>query len=102
MTQICEDWHREDIKARIRKTGITMAALVRQHRLHDAAANKVLLHSWPRVEAIVAERLGIKPQEIWPSRYDDIGAPLRGLHASARHNLSGEGIAAPSQKRKAA
>jgi Ner family transcriptional regulator len=73
------DWHPEDIKAEIRKTRITLRKLALDHGLNGTAINTVLRQPWPRVEAIVANRLGRRPQDIWPSRYYDDGTPKRGF-----------------------
>lgn len=74
------DWHPEDVKAAIRKTGTTLAALCQAHGLNRASINCMWHRPWPRVQAIVAKHLGLLPQDIWPSRYDPDGEPLRGLH----------------------
>ena len=78
MTQQPADMDREDIKAAIRKTGITMNELSRQHHYCVAAVRMVLRRPWPAIEAIVAAHLDRTPQSIWPSRYDSDGNPLRG------------------------
>ncbi|GGG30745.1 hypothetical protein GCM10010964_18330 [Caldovatus sediminis] len=72
------DWHPEDIKAAVRKTGVTLTALAQRHGLAGSAVRVTLIKPWPRVEAIVAAHLGRRPQDIWPSRYDASGQPLRG------------------------
>lgn len=82
------DWHPEDIKAAIRKTGTTMSAISRAAGLSDGAAKRALDTPWPRAEAIIAARLGLRPQDIWPSRYDAAGLPLRGRPIGAMPNRS--------------
>ncbi|MGC5198600.1 helix-turn-helix domain-containing protein [Aphanothece microscopica] len=82
------DWHAEDVKAAVRKTGVSLTALARQHGLSESAVRMTLRRSWPRVEAIIARHLGKKPQAIWPSRYDARGRPLPGLHAADRQHRS--------------
>lgn len=72
------DWHPEDVKAAIRKTGVTLTALAKRHGLTGSAVRMTLIRPWPRVEAIVASHLGCRAQDIWPSRYDASGQPLRG------------------------
>ncbi|MBW6399956.1 helix-turn-helix domain-containing protein [Roseomonas sp. HJA6] len=72
------DWHPEDIKAAVRKTGSTLSALSRAAGLSVGAAKRALDVPWPRAEAIIAARLGVRPQDIWPSRYDAEGLPLKG------------------------
>ncbi|MCA4920978.1 MAG: helix-turn-helix domain-containing protein [Roseomonas sp.] len=75
-----QDWHVEDIKAAIRKTGITLSDLSLAAGFCDGAAARALLTPWPRMEAAIAARLGREPHEIWPSRYSPDGRPMAGLH----------------------
>ncbi|MKJ66728.1 transcriptional regulator, partial [Salmonella enterica] len=44
----------------------------RQAGLSPDSLRNVFTRSWPRAERIIADALGITPQEIWPSRYDDM------------------------------
>lgn len=83
-----KDWHPEDVKAAIRKTGCSMSDLSRRHGLSATAVRRALVCPWPRVQAIIARHLGHKPQDIWPSRYDARGRPLRGLRATDRTHRS--------------
>lgn len=78
MKQRPTDWHPEDIKAAVRKTGTTMSALSRAAGLSVGAAKRALDVPWPRAEAIIAARLCLRPQDIWPSRYDRNGQPIKG------------------------
>ena len=75
------DWHKEDIKAAIRKRGVTLRELSLRAGYCEAATRRVLRHAWPEIERIIADHLGVQPQTIWPSRYDANGAPRRGLHS---------------------
>lgn len=96
MAHLGRDWHPEDIKAAIRKSGITLNALSLEHGLTASAVRFTLIRPWARVQAIIAAHLNLKPHSIWPSRYDAAGNPLPRRDAIA--------AAAPvhSQKRKAA
>jgi Ner family transcriptional regulator len=76
---------REDIKAAIRKTGITMNELARRNGYSVSAVRMALRRPSPDVEAIVAARIGMLPQEIWPSRYDGDGRSLTGGRRTQRH-----------------
>lgn len=77
---VAQDWHRQDIMAEIRKRGITVAELARQSGYKNPATfYNVFKLPYPKVERIVAEFLGVEPQEIWPSRY-------------AHHNTGNGGI----------
>lgn len=96
------DWHPEDIKAAIRKTGTTMSAISRAAGLSDGAAKRALDIPWPRAEAIIATRLGLRPQDIWPSRYDAAGLPLRGRPIGAMTNRSAPAPTPHRQKSEAA
>lgn len=69
------DWDREDVKAEIRKRGLTMTDLSVLHDYTDSAVRKALKSPWPAVEKIIADFLGKKPNEIWPSRYRSDGTP---------------------------
>ncbi|MCA3343550.1 MAG: helix-turn-helix domain-containing protein [Roseomonas sp.] len=80
MTKPSADWHPEDIKAAIRKTGLTLSDLSRAAGFSEGAAKRALLIPWPRMEAAIAARLGREPHEIWPSRYSPDGRPMAGLH----------------------
>jgi Ner family transcriptional regulator len=88
ITEAPQDWHSEDIKAAIRKTGMTLSDLSRAAGFCAGAAKCALLTPWPRMEAAIAARLGRKPHEIWPSRYSPDGRPLAGLHIRRRKDLA--------------
>lgn len=96
------DWHPEDIKAAIRKTGTTMSAISRAAGLSDGAAKRALDIPWPRAEAIIAARLGLRPQDIWPSRYDAAGLPIRGRPVVVMTNRSASAPTPHRQKSEAA
>jgi Ner family transcriptional regulator len=91
------DWHPEDIKAAIRKTGITLTGLALENGLAESAVRMTLIRPWPRVEAIIAARLGRRPQEIWPSRYDAEGKPIGRSH----HNRNRSTASASVQRQNA-
>jgi Ner family transcriptional regulator len=70
------DWHPADVLAALKKRGQSLAGLSVANGYHPTAAGKALKQSWPAMEAIVAAALSLRPQEIWPSRYDEGGRPL--------------------------
>lgn len=78
------DWHRETIKAEIRKTGTTLSALAERHGYEESAVRVALGRPWPAVEKIVADLLGRHPKAIWPSRYDAEGRPRTAARSSAK------------------
>jgi Ner family transcriptional regulator len=71
-------WHLADIKAALEKRGLSLAALSRVNGYHETAAAKALRNEWPEMERIIADALGVKPEQIWPSRYKD-GVPAKYL-----------------------
>ena len=67
-----QDWHPEDIKAAIRKRGMTTSQLSRSNGLAESTLRNVFHHHWPKGEKIIAEFLGLTPRDIWPSRYEAV------------------------------
>lgn len=64
-----KDWHVEDIKCALRKKRITLRSLSIQAGLSPTTLNNVLRVPYPKAERIIADALGEKPENIWPSRY---------------------------------
>ncbi len=71
----CSDWHPADVLAALKKQGHTLAGLSIAHGYHPTAAGKALKAPWPALEVIIAKAIGLRPQEIWPSRYTADGEP---------------------------
>lgn len=65
------DWHPADIIAALKKGGTTLAALSREAGLSSSTLSNTLIRPWPKGEWLIAERIGIHPAEIWPTRYYD-------------------------------
>lgn len=72
-------WHPEEIKAAIRMRGKTMTDLSIEHGYRENAVRQVFRQPWPAIERLIADFLGVKPQEIWPDRYGPDGMPNRPL-----------------------
>jgi Ner family transcriptional regulator len=70
------DLHPADILAALKKRGQSLAGLSVANGYHPTAAGKALKQPWPAMERLLAAALGVPPQTIWPSRYDDRGRPL--------------------------
>jgi Ner family transcriptional regulator len=62
-----KDWHPAEVKAQLEMRGTNLAKLARAHDY--AHISEVLHRPWLAAEQIVAKALGIKPQQIWPTRY---------------------------------
>lgn len=73
-----QDWHNADIKAALEKAGWTLSKLAAAHGYARSTLCAPLKMAWPKGERIIATTLGTTPQTIWPSRYDDAGAPISG------------------------
>jgi Ner family transcriptional regulator len=61
----------------IHDTGITLSELGIQNGFSAASVTITLKKRQPYVQQIIADRLGMRPQDIWPSRYDENGSPIR-------------------------
>lgn len=66
-----KDWHPADIKAALEKRGWTFARISREYGYRSNTARQVLRYRALPTERIVAEILGVSPEEIWPSRYTE-------------------------------
>lgn len=64
-----KDWHPADIVAGLKKRGTTLAAVSREAGLASSTLANTLNRHWPKGERLIAEALGITPEQIWPSRY---------------------------------
>jgi Ner family transcriptional regulator len=71
-----QDWHPADVLAALKKRGHSLAGLSVANGYHPTAAGKALKQAWPAMERLVADAIGVPPQQIWPSRYDGDGSPL--------------------------
>ncbi|HEN3568658.1 TPA: helix-turn-helix domain-containing protein, partial [Yersinia enterocolitica] len=60
-----------EILAAIRKRKGSLSALSRDSGLSSGTLANALTRPWPKGEMIIAEAIGISPQEIWPSRFVD-------------------------------
>lgn len=65
-----QDWHNADIIAALKKKGTTMAAVSRLAGLSSSTLANALTRKWPKGERLIAEAIGVRPEVIWPSRYD--------------------------------
>ncbi|EAS1759615.1 transcriptional regulator [Salmonella enterica] len=63
------DWHSGDIIATLKKRGTLLSAVSRNSGLASSTLANALIRHWPRGERLIAEALGVAPEQIWPSRY---------------------------------
>ena len=65
-----DDWINLRIRNELNKKGHSLESLAVANELSRLTLrNNVLNRHWPKGELIIADALGIEPQEIWPSRY---------------------------------
>ncbi|EAW1964459.1 transcriptional regulator [Salmonella enterica] len=64
-----QDWHPADIIAGLRKRGTSLSAVSRKAGLASSTLANALTRRWPKGERLIAEALGVVPEQIWPSRY---------------------------------
>lgn len=73
-----EDWHRADVIAALRKKSWSLQQLALAHGYNQRSSlSKALGSPSPKGEKIIADALGLLPQDIWPSRYNTDGTPNR-------------------------
>lgn len=90
------DWHRADIVAAVKKTGKSLARLSLEHGLKENTVKTALHRPYHEGERIIAEAIGKKPEEIWPSRYNKDGSWKRRSRRTRRQMSSTAGVAPAS------
>lgn len=64
-----QDWHSADIIAALKKHGTSLSAVSRNSGLASSTLGNALYRHWPKGERLIADALGVTPEQIWPSRY---------------------------------
>lgn len=72
-----ENARREWIKFQLRVRRSSLSALARELGVSRHAPRLALVKPYPRMEKAIADKLGLKPMELWPERYDEQGQPNR-------------------------
>lgn len=68
-----QDWHNADIKCALEKKGWSLSRLSVHHGYCRTACVVALWRPAPKMERTIADAIGVPPQVIWPSRYDEHG-----------------------------
>lgn len=71
------DWTRSYLLQQLSNAGWSLRKLAMHHGVGASTLQQTLYRPYPRGEQRIAEALGVKPEQIWPSRYDDHGHPNR-------------------------
>lgn len=72
-----EPIRKEWIKFQLRVHGSSLSGVARDQGVSRFAAIKALQIPYPRMERAIAKRLHLRPEQIWPERYDEHGRPNR-------------------------
>ncbi len=83
---VVTDWHKADIKAALEKCGWTLRRLSQARGMSVNYLANALERPLPKAEALIAEVIGARACDIWPSRYEADGQPRRGLYAGRYDN----------------
>jgi Ner family transcriptional regulator len=70
-------WHRADIVAAVWKTGTSLRALSIENGYAPSTLRASLERLHPRAHQIIAARIGVPRNLIWPQFYDQRGERLR-------------------------
>lgn len=65
------------IRSLVQTSGGTLRALSKRAGLNQQACSHTLRYPWPRVEQLIAEFIGTRPEYLWPERYE-AGKPIFG------------------------
>lgn len=98
-------WHNADIVAALKRKGFTQRALSIKSGLSPSAVSVALAKPWPRVEQIIADAIGVPPDQIWPPRYSaSLVTIKRGRKVKAARLIHGQSVKkrCPSRTARAA
>jgi len=65
--------HPEDVKAAVRKTGISLSSLGPRNGLAASTIRAAIVRPVPRGNRVIAKYLGRPVHEIWPEWFDEAG-----------------------------
>lgn len=69
MSNESHDMHRIDIVAALHKKGLKVKEMSIEAGWAPTTLSNALNRPWPKGEKVIAKALGMKPEDIWPSRY---------------------------------
>lgn len=64
-----QDWHRADILAELKKNGWSLRSLAKEGQVSYNTLKTVLDKSYPKMERLVANAIGVPPEVIWAGRF---------------------------------
>ncbi|KAB7624357.1 helix-turn-helix domain-containing protein [Alkalilimnicola sp. S0819] len=63
------------VKYQIHLQGRSMAQVAADAGVKRQCLYSTFLKSYPRMEKVIADAVGLTPAELWPERYDAVGLP---------------------------
>lgn len=87
-----DGWHPADIKAALAKAGYSLVGLSRTNGLPDHACRHALRHPYHDAQEAISKALKVRPEVLWPSRYDASGQslhPPRRVHVQHLSTVKG-------------
>lgn len=81
-------WHPEDIKAAIRKRGMTLTELATRNGLDESACRAALKRPQPEADRVISAYLNQPLHTLWPDRYDEEGLRIRHVRDENTHERS--------------
>lgn len=63
------DWHRADVIAALHKRGWSIKRLAEENGLSPSTLRSALEKSYPKSERLIAQAIGVTPEDIWPERH---------------------------------
>jgi Ner family transcriptional regulator len=96
-TRAQQDWHPADVLAALKKRGVSLRQLAKDHDYSHI--DRVLKSPWLAAEKIVADALGMKPSDLWPSRYVNPESRLRAYQLTRKVKLAKPRKARSQQER---
>ncbi len=64
------------IKYQIQMQGLSMAQVAASAGVSRSCLYSVFDKTYPRMEKVLADAVGLEPAELWPERYDADGLPI--------------------------
>lgn len=74
-----EPQRRAWIKYQLELRGYSLSSLARELGVSRHAPKLALDRPYPRMERAIAEKIELRPEQVWPERYDEHGKPNRPL-----------------------
>ncbi len=76
------------VKYQIHMQGRTMSAVADEAGVKRQTLYQAFQRSYPRMEKIIADAVGLEPAVLWPERYDEHGLPLYRMGRPKRARLN--------------